>query len=77
MTAATDRRLLTMGEIATWFKRERGTVEYWRTSGKLPEPDLTLGRTPGWYEDTLLAWGRRTGLLDEAGNATAWGRKDH
>ena len=33
-----------------------GTVAQMRTHGKLPPPDVTLGRTKRWKESTIIEW---------------------
>ena len=35
-----------------------GTVRQMRTHGKLPPPDVTLGRTKRWKESTIIEWDR-------------------
>ena len=35
-----------------------GTVKGYRTAGKLPPPDVTLGPTKRWKESTILEWDR-------------------
>lgn len=54
-------------ELAAMFGRKRRTVEAWRYQGLLPQPDVTVGQSPGWYPSTLRAWGIRTGRLNPDG----------
>jgi hypothetical protein len=67
--------LLTVTDIAVMFRRAVGTVESWRLAGDMPEPDIVLGRTPGWHRATLVAWGRATGRLQPDGSALPPGRR--
>lgn len=66
--------MLTIADVAAMFDRRVGTVEQWRAREKMPDPDVQLGRTPGWHRDTLLRWGRQTGRLDADGRPAPWGR---
>ena len=62
--------LLTSTEVADLLGVKVNTVTAWRSRHRMPEPDVTYGRTPLWREDTILAWqGRRTPRtqLDVAG----------
>jgi hypothetical protein len=67
--------LLTVQDIARMFHRAVGTVEAWRLAGDMPEPDIMLGRTPGWRRSSLLAWGRQTGRLQPDGSALPPGKR--
>ena len=33
-----------------------GTVKGYRTAGKLPPPDVTLGPTKRWKKSTIIEW---------------------
>lgn len=47
---------LTMTDIAARLGIEPGTVRKYRSSGRLPEPDIMLGATPGWLPATIDTW---------------------
>lgn len=35
------------------------TIDRYRHDGRLPEPDVTLGVSPGWHVSTIEAWQAR------------------
>lgn len=47
---------LSMGELAKRARLQEQTIRQYRTRGTLPEPDITVGRTPGWLPATADAW---------------------
>jgi hypothetical protein len=53
--AGTTHRYVDMVEIATWFNVSHRAVANWRSryadSHPFPEPDVVIGRTPGWSRD--------------------------
>ena len=62
--------LLDIPAIADLIGLVPGSVEQMRTHGKLPVPDVTLGRTKRWKESTILGWDReRTKRYDNRKNA--------
>lgn len=61
---------LSMGEVAERTGLAESSVRTYRSRGGMPEPDVTIGRTPGWLESTIEEWakslpgrGARTDLL--------------
>jgi len=53
--ARTTYRYADMVEIGTWFNVSHRAVANWRSryadSHPFPEPDVIIGRTPGWSPD--------------------------
>lgn len=53
----TDREALLDSEaVAALLGIAVGSVARYRTRGTLPDPDVMLGRSPGWWPATILAW---------------------
>jgi predicted DNA-binding transcriptional regulator AlpA len=49
--------LLKMCDLARWLNCSRREVERMRSSGRLPRPDLILGRrSPRWRPEKIRAW---------------------
>jgi hypothetical protein len=48
--------LLTQGDLARLLNASRRTVERLRASGKLPRPDLHIGKMPRWRPRTIREW---------------------
>jgi excisionase family DNA binding protein len=48
--------LLTIEDLAALLKCSRRLVERMRSAGKLPPPDLHVGRMPRWKAATIRAW---------------------
>lgn len=48
--------LLGVDDIADTLSVGRRTVERMRSAGKLPRPDLHIGRLPRWQAATIRAW---------------------
>lgn len=55
--------LIGIPDIKTMFGHQphTQTVEQWRNRGRLPEPELQVGRTPIWRRRTILEWAVATG----------------
>ena len=53
-----NNNLVGIEGIAKLIDLTVGTVAQMRTHGKLPPPDVTLGRTKRWQESTILEWDR-------------------
>jgi predicted DNA-binding transcriptional regulator AlpA len=53
--------VLGLAEIADLLGVSRQTVDQWRTRGRLPEPDGTVGGRPAWRTETITAWAAQTG----------------
>ncbi|MGO9810707.1 MAG: helix-turn-helix transcriptional regulator [Isosphaeraceae bacterium] len=61
MAAAIDP-LLRINDLERWLACDRRTIERMRASGKLPKPDLLIGRrSPRWLASTIQAWIERGG----------------
>lgn len=43
-------------DVARTLGVSRATVERHRASGRLPKPDVTLGRMPMWRPETIQGW---------------------
>jgi predicted DNA-binding transcriptional regulator AlpA len=53
--------LLSVNDLARLFKGSRRTIERMRASGKLPPPDLRVGKLPRWKPETIREWIERGG----------------
>jgi predicted DNA-binding transcriptional regulator AlpA len=56
-----DLDVIGLAEIAELLDVSRQTVDQWRTRGRLPEPDGTVGGRPAWRTETITAWAAQTG----------------
>ena len=52
----TAERVLWQADIARRLNVDRVTIYRWEIEGKLPAPDVVIGRRRGRYESTMLAW---------------------
>jgi hypothetical protein len=50
-----------MTDLARLLVCDRRTVERLRAAGRLPRPDLHVGRLPRWRLETISAWIERGG----------------
>jgi excisionase family DNA binding protein len=48
--------LLTVTDLARLLVCDRRTVERLRAAGRLPRPDLMIGRLPRWKPETIRRW---------------------
>jgi predicted DNA-binding transcriptional regulator AlpA len=48
--------LLSIGDLCCILACDRRTVERMRSAGRLPRPDLHVGRMPRWRAATIRAW---------------------
>jgi predicted DNA-binding transcriptional regulator AlpA len=48
--------LLTIDGLAAVLSIARRTAERLKSAGKLPRPDLTIGRMPRWKPETIRCW---------------------
>jgi predicted DNA-binding transcriptional regulator AlpA len=53
--------LLGIDDIAETLACSRRLVERMRSAGKLPKPDLHVGRMPRWRRETISTWIERGG----------------
>ena len=51
-----ERMTLRLEEIAETLGVSRRSIERERSAGRLPKPDLTIGRMPLWRVDTIRNW---------------------
>lgn len=49
-------RLYSTDDLADVLNVGRRTVERLRSAGKLPKPDLHVGKMPRWRPETVRAW---------------------
>ena len=49
-------RVVTLDSIAEALHVSRRTIERMKSAGKLPRPDLRVGRLPRWRALTIAAW---------------------
>jgi hypothetical protein len=47
---------LTVAEIARLYGIGTRTITSYKARGKMPQPDLQVGRTPVWKLSTLTEW---------------------
>jgi excisionase family DNA binding protein len=59
--AAAIEPLLTTSDLARLLVCDRRTIERMRSAGKLPKPDIKIGRMPRWKRSTIEAWLERGG----------------
>jgi predicted DNA-binding transcriptional regulator AlpA len=50
------RLALRLDEVARALGVSRRALERERSAGRLPRPDLTIGRMPLWTPETIRAW---------------------
>ncbi|CAN5903325.1 hypothetical protein BH23PLA1_BH23PLA1_35650 [soil metagenome] len=61
--AAEPEPLLTIDGLARYLSCDRRTVERMRSAGRLPRPDLHIGRrSPRWSPETIKRWIGEGGL---------------
>jgi hypothetical protein len=48
--------LLSQNDLARVLNAGRRTVERLRAAGKMPRPDLFVGKMPRWRPETIRAW---------------------
>jgi predicted DNA-binding transcriptional regulator AlpA len=53
--------MVRLEDIATALGVSRRTVERTKSAGKLPKPDLQLGKIPLWRRETIDGWIARGG----------------
>lgn len=56
---------LTNVEAAELLGITRQTLHKWRKQGRVPEPDMSIGRSPAWLKESLEAV-RRSALAEVA-----------
>jgi hypothetical protein len=54
--APTVEPLLNTDDLARVLNAGRRTVERLRNTGKLPQPDLYVGKMPRWSPETISQW---------------------
>ncbi len=53
--------LLSIDDLAALLSCSRRLVERMRTAGKVPKPDIKIGKMPRWKAATIRAWIERGG----------------
>ena len=53
--------LLSNSDLARVLNLAQRTIDRLKTSGKLPRPDLHIGKMPRWRPATIRAWIERGG----------------
>jgi excisionase family DNA binding protein len=48
--------LLSVDDLARTLNASRRTIERMRSAGKLPRPDLLIGKMPRWKQSTIREW---------------------
>ena len=57
MTRSEIRTYLDLHDLADLSGLSYGTVRHYRARGLLPQPDVMLGLSPGWYaEGAITGW---------------------
>ncbi len=56
LSAAGIEPMLSIDDLAAALACDRRTVERLKSAGKLPPPDLKVGRMPRWKPDTFRRW---------------------
>ena len=51
-----NENYLTVADIARLYGIGSKTITSYKARGKMPQPDLQVGRTPVWKLSTLAAW---------------------
>ena len=54
--------LLGIADLATYLNCSRRLVERMRSAGKVPPPDLHVGRMPRWKPETVRRWTEQGGM---------------
>lgn len=58
---AVDRLTYRLSDLAAALGVSRRTLERERSAGRLPKPDLHIGRAPLWRVETIREWLARGG----------------
>lgn len=66
------RGLMSISAVAEYTGLSRRTIQDYRLDGRLPEPAIVIGRSPGWTREQIEEWmrtrpgqGARTDLRQE------------
>jgi hypothetical protein len=59
--APVERLGYRVAEPAAAFGLSRRTFERLRAAGRVPKPDLLVGKVPLWSRETLAAWIKKGG----------------
>jgi predicted DNA-binding transcriptional regulator AlpA len=54
--AAAIEPLLSLDDLTVILNVSRRAVERLKSAGKLPRPDLTIGRMPRWRPESIRRW---------------------
>ena len=53
---------LSIDDLATILRCSRRLVERMRSAGKVPKPDIKIGRMPRWKPETVRRWVDQGGI---------------
>jgi len=56
MNVAAIESLITVDDLAMVLVTTRRTVDRMRSAGKIPKPDLHVGKMPRWRPETIRRW---------------------
>jgi hypothetical protein len=48
--------MLSIADLAAMLNASRRTTERLKSAGKLPKPDLHVGKMPRWKPETVRSW---------------------
>lgn len=60
-------------EVAAALGLSPSSIRAYYSTGRMPQPDVTVGNTPGWTPETITAW---VALRPGAGTRTDLKRKE-
>ncbi|MCZ2110507.1 MAG: helix-turn-helix domain-containing protein [Dehalococcoidia bacterium] len=55
---------MTMADIQVLLGVSKRTLQVWRATGRLPEPDFAVENTLRWSRSTIQEWIDRRGVVD-------------
>jgi len=61
--ATVPRLAFRLDEVALSLGLSRRTLERERSAGRMPKPDMRVGKMPLWRPDTIREWVERGGRL--------------
>ena len=53
--------MLSLDDVAAWLNCSRRVIERMRSAGKVPKPDIKIGKMPRWRVETIRRWIERGG----------------
>lgn len=64
----TPTDLIGYTEIGARTGIPQSTLRAWKTRGRLPEPDFTVGNSPAWFPETIDPWITENTRLESPNN---------